>query len=86
MRIVRFLALALTTTGIADAADQHTVKIEHLPFIQLSDEEVFACACPGVVEFCKEWKEKWAKDAAPEVRDQSVRECVIDMTRAIEGP
>lgn len=44
-----------------------------------SDEQVFSRACPEIVNFCKEWKEKWAQDADPEIRNQTIRECVVDM-------
>lgn len=52
----------------------------------VSDEALFACACPGAVAFCTEWKEKWSQDAPdPRIRNQSVRECVIDFMSALSG-
>lgn len=49
------------------------------------DRAVFACACPGAVAFCQEWDVKWREQAAPEVRDQSVRDCVLDFMKAVRG-
>jgi hypothetical protein len=79
-------ACALLLSGIADASEErHFVRLEHVPFMHVSDEDVFRCACPGAVDFCKRWEREWRQDAAPELRNQTARECVIDMMLAIEG-
>ena len=79
----RLATLVLSFACLADASEKF-VRLEHVPFMHVTDEQVFSCACPGAVEFCEEWHEKWRQDAAPEVRDQTVRECVIDFMLAIE--
>lgn len=66
------------------------VRSDPVPLVEkhmrgVRDEVLFACACPGAVSFCREWKEKWAWQAAPEVRNQTVRECVIDFMSSVTG-
>lgn len=82
----KIVVLVFLLTGGADASEEsRIVKLEHVPFMHVSDEQIFACACPGAVDFCKRWDKEWRQDAAPEVRNQTVRECVISMMLAIEG-
>lgn len=83
---VFLVAILFAWTEVYAEAVRRPVKLEHVPFMHLTDEQVFACACPGAVEFCKEWDKKWRQDAIPELRNQTVRECVIDFMRALEGP
>ena len=46
-------------------------------FDGMSDEEVFACACPSIVAFCKKWEREWAcRNGKP---CGTARSCVIDM-------
>ena len=48
----------------------------------VSDQTVFACACPSLVSFCKEWAQKWA----PEPRHANdARQCVIEGMLAVES-
>lgn len=84
------LFLALTTAaaavGVDAAASSDVPVLRRMPLSELSDKALFACSCPGAVSFCTEWKEKWAKDVKdPEIRNQTVRECVIDMMTSITG-
>lgn len=84
---LRIAVLVLSLACLADASElPRFVKLEHVPFMHLTDEQVFACACPGAVHFCKRWDKEWRQGAAPEVKNQTVRECVIDFMRALEGP
>lgn len=83
LALLTWCVLTISLTGTADAWKE--TRLEHVPFVHVSDEQVFACACPGVVAFCKRWDVEWRMDAVPELRHQTVRECVIDMMLAIEG-
>lgn len=86
-KIAVVLMLVFATTGVADAAVEHrAVRLEHVPFLRVSDEQIFSCACPGAVRFCKRWDKEWRQSAAPEFRNQTVRECVIDFMQALEEP
>jgi hypothetical protein len=76
--------LPLSLGGDASASGEMPALRRHLS--RASDEALFACACPGAVSFCREWKEKWAKDVPdPKVRNQTVRECVIDFMSSVAG-
>lgn len=78
-------ALSISAGGDAAAASD-VPRLEHLPVSEFSDRAILMCACPGAVEFCIEWKEKWAQDAPdPRIRNQSVRECVVDFMSALTG-
>ena len=70
----------------ARAAPDEPLLLRHMPLSAASDEAVIACACPGAVSFCTEWKEKWAKDVKdPKIRNQTVRECVVDFMSSVMG-
>jgi hypothetical protein len=87
LALLTWCFLTILLTGVADASEERRfVRLEHVPFMHVSDEQVFACACPGVVDFCKRWDKEWRHLAVPELRNQTVRECVIDGMLALEGP
>lgn len=87
LALLTWCFLTILLTSVADASEERRfVRLEHVPFMHVSDDQVLACACPSIVAFCKRWDKEWRQSAAPEFRNQTVRECVIDMMLAIEGP
>lgn len=79
MRVLRFLPTFLLLAATASAQDFSSLprvlgksEASSSGLEGFSDEAIFECACPGLVEFCKEYQ---ADDA---------RNCVIEMMEAVE--
>lgn len=81
--LLAIAALSVSVSPSPSASGPEAVPPLRRHMSKVSDAAFLSCACPGAVQFCTEWREKWAKDAAPEVRDQTVRECVADFMAAV---